>query len=102
MESDIIQPENTPVAQLRNLGPKTAQWLHEIGISTRQELIKTGPIMAYKILKHQRKDVSIVLLFALYGAIHDYHWNEIPAGIKEQLKKEASMSMDVITDPDAS
>ena len=94
MGTPIIPPEEIPVALLRNIGPKTARLLEESGIPTKRELLETGPILAYKILKHRYSGTSIVLLYALYGALNDCHWNELPPQIKEHLRQEAQTPLD--------
>ena len=88
-------PFDTPVEELLNIGPKTAQRLHEIGLFTKGDLIKTGPIITYKILKHRFKGINILALYALYGAVHELHWNGIPKTEKEKLKKEADVPFDI-------
>ena len=58
------------VESLKNIGPKTAAWLHDTGIHTRADLEAMGAVMAWKILKHQRPEqVTILLLYALDGAL---------------------------------
>ena len=94
MGKHIIQPEETPVAHLRNIGPKTAKLLVESGFPTRKELLQSGPVLTYKILKHRYSGISIVLLYALYGALHDSHWNELPPSVKEHLKQEANTPLE--------
>ncbi len=85
------------VENLKNIGPKTAAWLHDIGIHTRADLEAMGAVMAYKILKHQRpKQVTILLLYALDGALSGKHWNALGPKRKTVLKREADTRLDVM------
>ncbi len=84
------------VKNLKNIGPKTAAWLHDIGIHTRADLEAMGTVMAYKILKHQRPEqVTILLLYALDGALSGKHWNALGPERKKVLKQEAHTRLDV-------
>ena len=90
----MSKPE-TLVKDLINIGPKTARLLQEIGISTKKELMDMGPVMAYKILQHRFRGVNVIALYALYGAVHDIHWNSISPQIKKQLRNQAKDMLDV-------
>ena len=84
------------VESLKNIGPKTAAWLHDTGIHTRADLEEIGAIMAYKILKHQRPEqVTILLLYALDSALSGKHWNALGPERKKVLKQEADIRLDV-------
>ena len=86
------------VEDLKNIGPKTAAWLQEIGIYTKRNLVDIGPVMAFKILQHRFNGINTLALYALYGAIHDVHWNSIPPETKDKLRKEANSKLDVDVD----
>ena len=84
------------VENLKNIGPKTAAWLHDTGIHTRADLEAMGAVMAYKILKHQKpKQVTILLLYALDGALSGKHWNVLGPERKAALKREADTRLHV-------
>lgn len=84
------------VENLKNIGPKSAAWLHDIGIHTRADLEAMGAVMAWKILKHQRPgQVTILLLYALDGALSGKHWNALGPERKAALKREADTRLDV-------
>ena len=74
---------------IRNLGPKSTVWLSEIGVHTVEDLHAIGALEAYRRVKSVRADVSIVLLYALQGAVFDCHWNDLPPGMKETLQEAA-------------
>lgn len=73
---------------LKNIGPKSRQWLAEIGIYTIKDLRSAGSITTYKILKERYpKKVSLNLLWGLEAAIRDMDWRELTEADKEELKK---------------
>jgi len=79
---------NSELETLLNLGPKSTSWLADIGVCTRRELVEMGIVPAYCLLKVQGYPVSLNLLYALYGALHDLPWNKLPLEVKDQLKAE--------------
>lgn len=79
---------DSELVTLLNLGPKSAVWLADIGVQTRQDLLEMGVVPAYCLLKGQGYPVSLNLLYALYGALHDMPWNKVPHEVKVQLQAE--------------
>ncbi len=76
------------VENLKNIGPKSAAWLRDIGVHTHADLQEMGVVMAWNILKHQRpKQVNALLLYALEGALTDRRWNAIHPERKAALKQ---------------
>jgi DNA transformation protein and related proteins len=74
---------------LKNLGPKSRQWLAEIGIYTIKDLRNAGSITTYKIFKERYpKNVSLNLLWGLEAAIRDVDGRELTETHKEELKKK--------------
>ena len=80
----------TSVSKLLNLGPKSSQWLHEIGIDTLEDLQTVGVVEAYCLVKAQHNGASLNLLYALYGATHNISWNQLSAETKAQLRAESA------------
>ncbi len=39
------------LARLKNLGPESTRWLAEMGVSTRADLERLGPVGAYEALR---------------------------------------------------
>ena len=66
-----------PVSDLRNLGPKSREWLAAIGIRSVEDLRRAGAVPAYVALKRSRAGVSLNALYALVGALEDAHWLEV-------------------------
>ncbi|MCB8943315.1 MAG: TfoX/Sxy family protein [Ardenticatenaceae bacterium] len=81
---------DTAVSQLPNLGSKSSQWLHNIGIHTLTDLQAIGVVEAYCLIKAQHEQASLNLLYALYGAAHNILWNQLTPEIKKQLQEEAA------------
>ena len=51
-----------PIESLRNLGPKSGQWLREAGITTIAELERLGPVVAFRLVKQHQPKASLNLL----------------------------------------
>ncbi|WP_144391297.1 TfoX/Sxy family DNA transformation protein [Pleionea sediminis] len=73
------------ITELKNLGPKSAKLLRGVGINSRSELESLGCIAAYKLLQAAEEKISLNLLYAMYGALHDIHWAQLPESVKHDL-----------------
>lgn len=80
-----------PLTELINIGPKTAGWLAEMGIVDRKSLADLGPVDAYRLLTAAGYPTSPVLLYALYGALNNLHWQLVPEVVKSNLKARAGL-----------
>lgn len=79
----------TPLSALKNFGPKSADWLREVGIVTLGDLEALGAVEAYQRVKHRfPKRVSLHLLYALQATLLNIRWNELPPDIKAELKAQ--------------
>ena len=77
----------TPLSELKNFGPKSADWLYQVGIETLNDLEALGAVEAYLRVKHRfPKQVSLHLLYALQATLMNLRWNELPPDIKAELK----------------
>mgnify|MGYP001144595704 CR=1 FL=1 len=74
---------------MKNIGPRTAEWLREIGVQTRADLERLGAVEAYWLIQSLGYNTTAVLLYALQGALLNVHWNELPAEMKDELKEAA-------------
>ena len=84
---------NQDVAALRNIGPTIARRLNEIGIHTREDLKRVGPVTAYRRIRENCPDQTIPVCYYLYsleGALADTHWDALPQAIKDELFAEAN------------
>ena len=79
--------------KLRNVGPKSAAWLRQVGLHTREDLAAAGPVEAYMRVKRAGFRPSMNLLYALEGALLDCHWQEVPQPRREELVAEAEAAI---------
>jgi hypothetical protein len=73
--------------KLLNLGPTSSKWLAAVGIRDRRDLEAVGVINAYNLCKAHGYNVSLNLLWALQAALMDMPWTQLPADIKDQLRR---------------
>ena len=78
---------------MRNLGPACEADLNAVGIFTAQDLLDAGvegaflSIMSGRIANgRSAKCCNATYLYALYGAIHDVDWRDIPEKKKDEFK----------------
>ncbi len=85
--------ENTEIpglAELKKIGAVTAERLRAVGIETPDDLERSGAVEAYRRVKERYpEETTLVLLYALQGALWDCHWNGLSRQDKEQLKAQA-------------
>ena len=80
---------NLPIESLRNLGPKSGEWLREAGITTIAELERLGPVVAYRLVKQHQPKASLNLLWAMAAGLKGNDWRELSEATKNRLRKEA-------------
>ena len=76
---------------MKNMGPKSSQWLASVGIHTLDDVAQLGVVETYKRVKAAYPDkVSLNLLWGLQAALLDlpYGARELPPDIKEELRKQ--------------
>jgi DNA transformation protein len=71
--------------KIRNVGPKSAAWLRQVGVRTQEDLVRLGPVEAFMKVKRAGFRPSLNLLYALAGAIEDCHWADLPNEHKTSL-----------------
>jgi hypothetical protein len=72
-------------AKLRNIGPKSAAQLRQVGVRTLDDLRALGSLEAFVKLKRAGFKPSLNLLYALEGALLDCHWQQIPEERRSDL-----------------
>lgn len=80
--------KNRPIAELPNLGPKSAEWLRAVGIDDERRLREVGPVVAYLRVQASGVSASKNLLWALHAAITGDHWTDITPADKAALEAE--------------
>ncbi len=78
-----------PIESLRNLGPKSGQWLREAGITTIAELERLGPVVAYRLVRQHQPKASLNLLWAMATGFEGKDWRELTDATKKRLRNEA-------------
>jgi len=68
----------TAAPKLRNIGPKSAAWLRQVGLRTYDDIAAAGAVDAFLRVKRAGFRPSLNLLYALEGALADCHWQEVP------------------------
>ncbi len=79
------------LADLRNVGPVTAEWCRRVGVDTAEDLSRKGAAETYvHIADTLRPDATLTLLWALAGAMFDLDWRHVPAEMKASLIEEVA------------
>jgi len=71
--------------KIRNVGPKSAAWLRQVGVRTTEDLARIGPVEAFLKVKRAGFRPSLNLLYSMAGALADCHWAELPEDRKQEL-----------------
>ncbi len=79
---------DTPIENLMNLGPTSADWLRDVSIQTRANLEDLGPAVAYQMVRSRQPSVSLNLLWSLAAALMDKDWRELLEEEKAKLLAE--------------
>lgn len=88
----------TPL-KLRNIGPKSAAWLRQVGLRTEDELRATGALEAFMRVKRAGFKPSPNLLYALEGALVGCHWQEVPQERRAELLQAAEAAIALLPPP---
>jgi DNA transformation protein len=76
-------------SDLRNLGPKSEEWLPRAGVRDVEHLAELGAVEAYRRLQDAAlPGLSLNALWAIEGALADIDWRLIPAERKQELLAE--------------
>jgi DNA transformation protein and related proteins len=75
--SKVDQPDNQAIANLSNLGPKSAEMLAAAGIKHVDQLRQLGSVAAYVKVKSVVPTASLNLLWALEGALTGLTWQQV-------------------------
>jgi DNA transformation protein len=82
---------------MRNLGPVSRAWLAAVGIHGLDDLRAVGSVGAWRLVAERLRgtgegSASLLLLWALEGALLDVDWRDLPAGVKDALRRAATGS----------
>lgn len=78
---------------MRNIGPKSAAWLRQVGLRTPEDVAAVGSVEAFMRVKRAGFKPTLNLLYAIEGALLDCHWQEIP----DERRNELILAADAAT-----
>ncbi len=88
-----INSDDRQVSEMRNLGPACQRDLNAVDIHTAGQLIALGAEEAFiRLLIGRKKNgqstkcCNAAYLYAIYGAIHDIDWRDIPDKKRNEFK----------------
>lgn len=73
------------LAELRNLGPKSAAMLQAVGITNLDQLKSLGTVAAYAKVKRANARASLNLLWALEAALTGERWQQVARAHRTSL-----------------
>lgn len=95
--SRTSRSDDRKISEMRNLGPACEQDLEAVGILTAGQLIEMGAEAAFLAMLSGRlkqgrsaKCCNAAYLYAMYGAIHEIDWRELPEKKKDEFKAFAA------------
>ncbi|MEO8459366.1 MAG: TfoX/Sxy family protein [Dokdonella sp.] len=74
--------------KIRNVGPKSAAWLRQVGVRTLDDLRETGPVATFLKVKRAGFRPSLNLLYSMAGALEDCHWTDLNETTRQALLTE--------------
>jgi DNA transformation protein and related proteins len=79
------RPAGTASEKMRNIGPKSAAWLRQVGIRTVEDVRVLGAFGAYAKVRRAGFKAGLNLLYALAGAQDDVNWQQLSVERKAEL-----------------
>ena len=79
----------TELSALQNIGPTIERRLNAIGVHSRADLARVGPVAAFRRIQKKNPDKTIPVCYYLYsleGALRGVHWDDLPERVKIRLK----------------
>ena len=84
-----LPQDDLPVTMLRNLGPKSAMMLAEVGIRTIGELRAIGAAKAYvRVRAIRSRGASVNLLWSMAAGLDGRGWQDVSMAEKASLLAE--------------
>ena len=84
---------------MRNIGPKSAAWLRQVGLRTPEDIVAVGSVEAFMRVKRAGFKPTLNLLYAIEGALLDCHWQEIPDERRNELILAAEAATALLPPP---
>ena len=76
------------LSSLKNIGPTIQKRLQGIGINTKDDLKRIGPVLVYQKIQSKNPGKTIPVCYYLYslqGALEGKHWDDISQKKKQKL-----------------
>ena len=79
---------------MKNMDPKSSEWLASVGVHTLYEVARLGVVETYRRVRAAYPEkATLNLLWRLQAALLDLSWNELPLDIKEELRKHKPLTI---------
>ena len=85
--------------KLRNIGPKSAAWLRQVGLRSLEDVAAIGAVDAYMKVRRAGFKPSLNLLYSLEGALVDCHWQEVPEARRNELVQATEAAIALLPPP---
>ena len=85
--------------KMRNIGPKSAAWLRQVGLRSLDEISGTGVVESFMKVRRAGFKPSLNLLYALEGAVLDCHWQDVPEARRTELVTAAEAAIALLPPP---
>ncbi len=86
------QTSDRKIAELPNLGPKSAEMMAAIGITHESQLRALGSVAAFLRVREAGAKPSLLLLYAIEGALTGQKWNELPLEVRATLDRKVNFN----------
>lgn len=84
-------PFSNSLKGAKNIGATIEKRLNEIGVFSLTDLAQITPVKAYQNICNQHPNKTFPICYYLYslqGALLDLHWDDLPADLKTELRKQ--------------
>ena len=85
--------------KMRNIGPKSAAWLRQVGLRSLEDIAAIGTVDAFMKVRRAGFKPSLNLLYALEGALQNCHWQEVPEARRSELVSAAEAAIALLPPP---
>ncbi|MEM1312177.1 MAG: TfoX/Sxy family DNA transformation protein [Patescibacteria group bacterium] len=93
-----LPPPETPVDRLWNISDSLADQLNNLKIFTYEDLTSKNLIDLWSDLKAKYRGISKLTYYALWGAVTNIHWKNVPPSEIEKI--ESFISTKKVTTPE--
>ena len=86
-----MKDSDDDLTNLKNIGPTIQKRLQDIGVHTKNDLKRIGPVAAYQKIQSKNPEKTIPVCYYLYslqGALDGKHWDDISQKKKQELLEQ--------------